>query len=145
MRVNRRWSHGIALLGLVLCLPLFGCRWADTVTVEIPDFDSSAVEGVWIWRGNGVGGQYDRSLHYRIEEAFVQDGEEFLLYTVLQPDGEPRWTLPARVERDPADQDNVQIRFLLPLVEGGGRFRASTYNAAGESLLSAETLEITSV
>lgn len=142
MRSTRRLSHGIALLGLALCLPLFGCRWAETVTVEIPDFDSSAVEGVWIWREGS--GTYSRSLHYRIEDAFVQDGEEYLLYTVLEPNGQSRWTLPARIERDAMNQDNVRIQFLLLLVEGGGNFRASTYNAVGESALSAQTLQISS-
>ncbi|MGH0037039.1 MAG: hypothetical protein ACQGVK_18595 [Myxococcota bacterium] len=143
MRISRRWTHGIALLGVALCLPLFGCRWAESVTVQIPDFDSSAVEGVWIWREGDE--DYSRSLHYRIEDAFTQDGEEYLLYTVLEPTGESRWTLPARIERDSFDPDNVQIRFLLLLIEGGGNFRASTYNAVGESALSAETLEISSV
>jgi hypothetical protein len=143
MRISRRWTHLVALTGLALCLPLFGCRWAETVTVQIPDFDSSAVEGVWIWRDGG--GTYDRSLQYRIEDSFVHEGEEYLLYTVLEPGGDSRWTLPARIERDPLNQDNVQIRFLLLLIDGGGSFRASTYNAIGESALSAETLEISSV
>jgi len=146
MRSARHWSRLVALLGLLSCLPLFGCRWAEIVTVQIPDFDSSAVEGVWIWREAAAGGAFERNLHFRLDDTtYLRDGEEYVLYTLIEPSGESRWTLPARLERDPADQDRVKIRFLLLLVEGGGHFRASTYNAAGESALSAQTLDITAV
>jgi hypothetical protein len=113
--------------------------------VEIPGFDSSQVEGVWIWHATAEDGSFRRSVEVVIDDVEVVDNVEVVHYSVLDKKGEPRLQLPARLERDELDPDTVQIQFVIMLLDGDGFLRASTYNTAGESGLSAETLLVESV
>ena len=61
------------------------------------------------------------------------DGEEFLPYSV---DLNGAVTLNARVERDAADN----LKVMLYFTHEPGAYKVSSYNAAGESGLSAGTL-----
>jgi hypothetical protein len=141
----RRWLRGLfAVSACALLMPTFGCRWAEMVTIEIPDFDSSAVQGVWMYRWSDAAQDYERSIELRIVDRGVGNDTEYIDYEIRDSSGNVRYTLPAEIVRDQGNPDGALIDFFVVLFDGEGTFRASTYNDAGESQLSAEQLQIQS-
>lgn len=132
----------VALSSLILLLPLLGCQFAEFVTIEIPDYDSSEVEGIWMWRD--LGGDFERAAEIRILDHHEEEDGEFVVYSVRDADGDELLALPAAIVRDEVNPDAVQISFFIHFSTGGGTFRASTYNAVGESTLSSQALDVSS-
>lgn len=128
------------LLAAVLLLAVQGCKWFE-ITVKIPDFDSRKVQGVWVWRQDPASGQWQRAgqIVFQPTPAGSSPGE--LQYVVLQPDG---FGLPlkAPVERDTRTPDQATVRLWYARFLDAGQYRVSTYNAAGESSLSPEILDL---
>lgn len=132
----------VAFSSLVLALPFLGCHFAEFVTIEIPDYDSSEVEGIWMWRD--LGNDFERAAEIRILDHQEAEDGEFVVYSVRDSDGDELLALPAAVVRDETNPDSVQISFFIHFSTGGGTFRASTYNAVGESTLSSQALDVSS-
>ncbi len=140
----RRSVRCLAVVAAVLWIvPFTGCRLAEVVTIRITDFDSSEVEGVWMWRLSDETNMYERSTELHIMEVSQVGDREYLNYAIRDAEGRASLVLPAEIIRDPQNPDSVELSFFVVLFEGDGTFRASTYNEAGESPLSAELLEIT--
>jgi hypothetical protein len=131
-RTLRRFA---ALAILTLALPLGGCDW-NVLVVQVPDFDSKQVLGITLWRTTAQGAQ--RALDVELLEPRLDDqGVELIGYSYLA-DGETVevWN---PLHRDPANPDGVILGFVaLPLPENV-TYRISTFNAAGDSALSAQT------
>ena len=131
-RTLRRFA---ALAILTLALPLGGCDW-DVLVVQVPDFDSKQVLGITLWRTTAQGAQ--RALDVELlEPRLDEQGMELIGYSYLA-DGETVevWN---QLHRDPANPDRVILGFVaLPLPENV-TYRISTFNAAGDSALSAQT------
>jgi hypothetical protein len=132
----------IALSSLLLVLPSLGCQFAEFVTIEIPDYDSSSVEGIWIWRD--LDGDYERAAEIKILDHQQEEAGEYVVYSVRDPDGRELLALPATIVRNELNPSSVQISFFVHVGAGGGTLRASTYNAAGESTLSSQVLDVSS-
>jgi hypothetical protein len=129
-RVFRRLACAAA--AAVLVLPLWGCQITQ-LHVLISDFESSAVEGLLIWRladGSQVPEEAGRLL---FTEPYRQSGQEVIDYTQLNPDGREGLTLQAIVERDPRQPDVVELRVFYQRLLPAGWFRVSTFNARGAS------------
>ena len=132
----------VALVALVLPV-LSGCE-IRPLTVEIFGWDAHQVQGVWLWRWNTVSKIYERDngvqfLRDRSTAEYAQQfpqGTELVVYTFAMGSTE----LPARLERDPADPDRVKLRLWYLRFSDSGSFRATTYNAAGESELSPNSI-----
>ena len=132
-RTLRRFA---ALVTLVLALPLCGCDW-DVLVVQVPDFDSKEVLGITLWR-TAAQGTVQRALDVEfLEPRLDEQGAEQIGYSYVA-DGETVevWN---PLHRDPANPDRVILGFVaLPLPEDVP-YRISTFNAAGDSALSAQT------
>jgi hypothetical protein len=136
----------LALIALLALAPLVsGCDYRS-VSIEIPGFDSFAVEGVWFWKLNSATGQYERAGGIRLhrdataETSWPQlaSGAEVIAYSNTSQE---EVVLPAEVIRDPAAPDQVTLRLLYTSPEPGV-FKATIFNAAGESELSDQTIAL---
>jgi hypothetical protein len=136
-RARRR----LTLLGVsVLLLAVTGCKWFE-VTVKVPDFDSRKVQGVWVWRKDSATGQWQRAGQIVFQPQTAGTAPDELAYVVLQPDGSG---LPLRtpITRDSASPDQVTLRLWYARFLDAGEYRVSTYNQAGESALSPQSLDL---
>lgn len=134
----RRFVHrvlAVALLALVVPA-LSGCEMR-LLRVIIPDFETSAVEGVQVWRLDDATGQ--PVLRGRLVfQGSTQDrfGMEVVEYAIVQNDGTQGYTLMAEVERDSVDPDRVELDLYYTPRDAQGWYKVSTFNAVGASPLS---------
>lgn len=137
----------LALIGLISLAPLVsGCDYRS-VSIKIPGFDTFAVEGIWFWKLDPVTGQYERAGGIR----FHRDAAAEPWWPELSADAEliaysnttqEEVVLPAEVIRDPAAPDQVTLRLLYLNPDEPGTFKATLFNAAGESELSDQTIAL---
>lgn len=135
----------LLFVALVSLLPFVsGCDYRS-VSIEIPGFDAFQVEGVWLWKLNETTGRYERAGGIRLHRdtpaedwwPTLSSGAEVIAYSnTAQEDV----VLPAEVIRDPAKPDRVTLRLLYLNTDEPGSFRATIFNAAGESDLSDQTI-----
>ena len=144
--MRKRAKHGVTLFAVaLLLLAVEGCKWF-ALTVKIPDFDSRQVQGVWVWRKDSATGQWQRAGQIVFQPvlpaaAASQPGAEEMQYVVVQPEG---FGLPLRapVQRDPTTPDRATLSLWYARYLDAGEYRVSTYNEAGESPLSPQSLEL---
>lgn len=138
--MGRARRLGRVLAMAVLLLAVEGCKWFE-ISVRIPDFDSRKVQGVWMWRKDDVSGQWQRAGQILFQPAPAGSPPDRLHYVVLQPDG---FGLPlsAEMRRELQGSDQVVVRIWYARFLAPGQYRVSTYNAAGESSLSPEVLDL---
>lgn len=135
-----RASLATALLAFPLLLA--GCEIGG-LTMVIPDFESSEVLGVRVYRQVDSTGDPDVDYVLASEIVFNEpvlaaDGHERMNYTV---DGLTNSdTFSTVVTRDAQNPDRVEVDLLFMYELPDGGFRVSTYNAVGESPLSNEEL-----
>ncbi|HVH07810.1 MAG TPA: hypothetical protein VNE71_17595 [Myxococcota bacterium] len=101
--------------------------------VQLPAFEDDQVRGLWIWKA-APDGAFERFTQIEFGTLHEQDGAEFLPYS-MELNGESV-TVDSPVERDAADNVTVGLFFG----HEPGSYKISSYNAAGESGLSAGTL-----
>lgn len=136
----RRWLRP-TVLGL-LCLattPLQGCT-LGWFTLSIPDFTSKAVEGVWLWRLSPETGEWERDTQITFGAPALQADGEWLEYQAMPLDGAQPVPGTSQVVRNAENPDHVTLQLLFSRVEEAGTYRASTYNHAGDSALSADAV-----
>ncbi len=125
-----------ALAVLVLSLPLAGCE-LDVLVVRVPDFDSKQVLGITLWKTTSTG-TYQRALDVEfLEPQLDEKGIELIGYSYVA-DGKTVETWD-KLHRDPANPDQVILGFFALPLASGVTHRISTFNAAGDSGLSAQT------
>ncbi|HBZ68791.1 MAG TPA: hypothetical protein DEP35_03190 [Deltaproteobacteria bacterium] len=133
--MHRSPWHAFRLSLLALVLPLLGCD-LSWLQVEIPDFNSKQIEGVWIWRLSPQTNQYQRDTLVWFQGVTTQTSGEVLTYTSYA--AQANVSLTAAIGPDPASSDGVTV--TLGFERGlPGVFKVSTFNAAGESPLSAQS------
>ena len=137
----------LVLIGLISLAPLVsGCDYRS-VSIQIPGFDAFAVEGIWFWKLDPATGQYERAGGIRLlrdataETSWPQlaSGAELIAYSNTTQE---EVVLPAEVIRDPAKPDEVTLRLLYLNSDEPGVFKATIFNAAGESELSDQTIAL---
>lgn len=134
MRHASRTVLGLALAFLIT-IPLSGCELRQ-IRLMIPDFDSSLVEGVQVWRLDDATGQPVAVGQLTFSEPYVLQGEEVVDYTQLHADGSEGITVFTRLVRDPANPDTISIELAYDRLEPEGWFKISTFNSLGDSALS---------
>lgn len=135
--MTRTLRNLAALAILVLVLPLGGCN-LDALVIQVPDFDSKQVMGLTLWRTNARGGVAGRALDVQIlEPRLDEQGVELVGYS-YEEEGETVevWN---QLHRDPANPDQVTLGFVALPVPEGVTYRISTFNAKGQSALSAQS------
>jgi hypothetical protein len=102
--------------------------------VLIPDFGTSQVTGVRLYRMDDVSGKLVPAGSLRFLGLETTEAGEVVRYRQLTPDDKP-WFGPLQAEvvrnSDQPDAIEVQLSFLNDLPAGW--FRVATYNAAGTS------------
>ncbi|HME73707.1 MAG TPA: hypothetical protein VKM54_28170 [Myxococcota bacterium] len=133
--MHRSLRHTPWLALVVLALPLLACS-PSWLTVEIPDFSSKQIEGVWIWRLSPQTNQYQRDTLIWFGSVTTLTSGPILSYSTYANQGDI--TLAAGIVRNPANSDAVTV--TLGFQRGlPGVFKVSTFNAAGESRLSSQS------
>lgn len=147
-----RFATPAVLLALGLAFATTGCGGVDpslippgqlpehlkVMRVQLPAFDEADLEGIWLWRRSESTGQFEVVSEIRLHDTLLESGEEFVEYELMDPAGTPLGlTLSAGVDRSTPVPELALwvIRFSEP-----GEFKASVYNAAGESPLSAQSI-----
>lgn len=141
-----RRARRLAAAALAVCLPLVvvGCEYKK-LDIIIPGFNTYAVQGIHLWRLGEMTRRYQLSgtitfLHDASPEEFgsgIDSRGEWLVYA--DPFGVRQV---ARVRRHPQDRDRVTLRIWYPRLGDRGFYKASVYNAAGESPLSAQRVRL---
>ena len=130
-----------ALAAILILLPFsLGCDYRP-FGIAIAGFDEYQVQGINLWRRNAQTGQYERAHTIVLDRAAAKWSNlqgEIVAFTTTSGGIE----LPAEIVRDPANPDLVTLRLVYFRVEQPGLFRASIYNAAGESPLSSEAITL---
>lgn len=134
--VARRRARALLLaLSVLSVAPLSACR-PMSLDLVIVDFESAQIEGLRIWKLDYTRGTYVEAMRLEFMEIVDEDGGETLLYRIWK-DGRPVVRSTAVVvEHLLGDEDIVRLRPIIPGL-GQGAYRLSSYNAAGESALSA--------
>jgi hypothetical protein len=140
-----RKSTGLShlALGSMLLLLSFGCE-TRAVTMEIPGFGQASIEGVWLWRLSESTGQYERSCRLELYDPQLgaSGNEEVPYLEVCDTPGQIGMDLKATISRLPTDSDTIVLTMWYFRYRDPGQFKASSYNAAGESPLSSTTLSL---
>jgi hypothetical protein len=134
---RRAWR---ALVPALLLLPLGGCA-ACLLRIEVPGFGDGTVEGVWLWRLSTVTGQYERSSRLVFSAPVLGPDGETVDFALQCVNGSPSSQASATVEPSSSDPTTATLSLYYTSCDGlPGTYRASAYNEAGESALSATTL-----
>jgi hypothetical protein len=135
--IHRSASAAVALLALTL----MGCQFRQML-IYIPDFESNVIEGIQLWRGDEPASEIVSDAgRITFGDCFFGQGAEVIGYTMVDSQNQPYdFTFDVTVVRS-ADGDGVTLRLAFPgWREPPGWVRASTFNAAGESELSADAI-----
>jgi hypothetical protein len=135
-----RWR---ALCCAALMLAMGGCPGFKKVHLQLTAFGSGDVDGIWLWR-QGSSGSYTRLCRFQISNPYPQGGVELVSYDQLCLDGSLR-TIPmqAQIVRTAADPNTITVRLeYQPGNRAVTTFRATAYNAAGESGLSSGVIRL---
>ncbi len=132
----RHWMRRVAATGVAAALLLFlsGCSWVS-VAVKILDFDTSQVQGIWLWRAD-ASGTFQRAARFDFSPSQTTSSGEVMNYAVTLAGSTSSMDAQASVQRSPTDSNQVALVLLYPRGETSGVYSVSSFNAAGESALS---------
>jgi hypothetical protein len=132
-----RWLRQVLLAILVISVGslLTACD-LRRLQVVIPDFDSSAVQGVEVWRLADGTNQPVRAGVILFSGVHVLAGKEVVDYVNQPASGADGLGASAELLRDPANPDLVQIALYFDMQSAAGWYKVSTFNAYGSSPLS---------
>ncbi|MDJ0869673.1 MAG: hypothetical protein QNK03_26470 [Myxococcota bacterium] len=131
-----------AALVVALVLPLVGCE-TKKLSIAVQAFGDGNVDGIWLWRLDETSGEYLRVCDLRFTDSYVgEDGREYLGYRQHCPGGSPGVDLRASFVRDDQSPDTIGIEIYYMRWEETGTYRATAYNAGGESVLSPSSVQI---
>lgn len=130
------WMRRVAATGVAAALLLFvsGCTWTS-FTVGILDFDTSQVQGLWLWRAD-ASGAFQRAARFDFSPPRLNGSSEVMDYVVSMPGSTDTMPAQVSVQRSPTNPNQVALVLLYPRSEASGTYRVSSFNAAGESALS---------
>jgi hypothetical protein len=130
-----------AFAAILLLLPFsLGCDYAP-FGIVIGGFDEYQVEGINLWRRNEQTGQYQRAGSIVFDRT-AADWSNLEGEVIAFTNGSGGIELPAEVVRDPANPDRVTLRLAYLRMENPGLYKATLYNAAGESALSTQAITL---
>ncbi len=135
----QRARFRIALAALVaLGLTALGCD-VPTFRVQIPGFVTDAVEGIWVYRRSPKTGRYQRFAQIQFTERLTSGSNEIQRFVVSSSQGS--LTLQSRIQWTSGRRDDARLDLaFVKVATTPAQFKFTSYNAAGESSLSAGTL-----
>ena len=145
--MSSRRSRGAVLVLALLAGPMLGCEPAK-VQIQLDSFSTSGIEGIVLHREDTDGTfRPVCEIHFSDFRTIVRRGEsiERIKYVQTCLDGImgiPALVLETDVERPANAPDAVQLELWYWRFENPGIYKASAFNAAGESPLSASSLQL---
>ncbi len=129
-------TRGLAAALLMFSIALTACD-DETAVVQlvIPDFDTSQVEGVSLWRLSETTGLYERVDEIELSTATTARGTQVVEYHYIGSNGVPI-LIESAIDRATDDPNNVSLSLLWRRVGDAGSYRISTFNPGGDSPLS---------
>lgn len=138
---GRLYRSAFVALSL-LALPLLGCETKE-IHIQLPGYENGAIDGIWLWRRTAQN-TWERACKIDFVDRRMTEQGEMLLYVQNCVKGRTRRgvTLPTPVERLAATPSTIRINLWYMRYEDPGDYRATAFNAAGESQLSATSLPL---
>jgi hypothetical protein len=136
----RQRAFRAAVTAAVFCISSFllACP-VGQLSVQIPDFFSSDVKGIRLYRLDDASGQLVDAGHLEflaLEKA--GGGNELIRYRQITPEGEVAWgPVYTSVSRLPDQPNGLQIRLVFMNQLPSGWFKVASYNLIGTSRPSA--------
>ena len=139
MRTARRGTPALALALLVLSA--VGCS-VESLKIQLSSFGEGNVDGIWLWRQQGSG-DYTRECIFQISNPYFENDTEVISYDQKCLNGTVGARLEAQVQRQANNPASVTLVLMYQRVDGvAGAYRATAYNASGESAMSSTAVEL---
>jgi hypothetical protein len=138
LRILRRAP--LALASSILIASVLGCS-ITTLTIRFPGFGTGQIDGFWLWKNTGS--SYQRVCRYHLSNTFRREGSELVKYVQTCLDDRRdgiEWE--ALVVRTPGAASTVTLELIYQEFGAPAWYRASAYNASGESGLSSTRLRL---
>lgn len=141
----RQRAFRAAVTAAVFCISSFllACPLGQ-LKLQIPDFFSSDVQGVRLYRLDDASGQLVDAGHIEfmgIERA--ANGDEIISYQQLRPNGELAWgPIYTRIQRLPEHPEGIELQLGFVNQLSSGWFKVASYNLIGTSRPSASQVFI---
>lgn len=147
--MRRRSVRGALLALALLSVPLLGCE-AKKLQIQLESFVSSEIDGIFLFRADAVDGPFERVCEIRFSEfrTIVRRGKQVERIQYLQncldgKQGTPGLLLETTVRHpEDGDPDAIILDLWYLRFEPTGFYKATAFNAAGESQLSASSLPL---
>ena len=129
---NRAFHGVLCLVAASFLMTAASCETSGGVYVEIPDFHDAEVLGLTIWKKSGSN-QFEAECDIELSDPEWLDGQYVVEYDQSCADGTN-----SRLLAEVKNNGSGGIRFRLQILSSSvaGTYRASAYNAVGDSGLS---------
>jgi hypothetical protein len=133
--------RGAALALALLSMPMLGCE-IRTIQIQLPGYGSGDIDGIWLWKQ--VAGTWTRVCRIDFTDHRITAQGEIVSYVQNCINGRVRRgiVLPSPVDRLAATPTTVTLDLYYFRYEDPGSYRATAFNAAGESSLSTTSLPL---
>jgi hypothetical protein len=133
--------RGAALALALLSMPMLGCE-IRTIQIQLPGYGSGDIDGIWLWKQ--VAGTWTRVCRIDFTDHRITAQGEILSYVQNCINGRVRRgiVLPSPVDRLAGTPTTVTLDLYYFRYEDPGSYRATAFNAAGESSLSTTSLPL---
>ena len=133
--------RGAALALALLSMPMLGCE-IRTIQIQLPGYGSGDIDGIWLWKQ--VAGTWTRVCRIDFTDHRITAQGEIVSYVQNCINGRVRRgiVLPSPVDRMAGAPTTVTLELYYFRYEDPGSYRATAFNAAGESSLSTTSLPL---
>lgn len=135
-RASGRLLRSATLALALLALPFTtGCEMR-TVQIQLPGYGNGAIDGIWLWKQ--ISGTWTRVCRIDFTDWRMTPQGETLYYVQNCINGRERrgYVLPTLITRAPGSPSTITVELIYLRYEDPGTYRATAFNAAGESPLS---------
>lgn len=135
----RKRSFRLAVTAAVFCMSAFllACPLGH-LRLQIPDFFTSDVKGVQLYRIDDASGQLVDAGSIEFQGIEQARGNELLKYMVFSPEGDRTFgPLRTRVIRDASQPNGIEVTLAFVNEFPAGWFKVASYNLIGTSRVSA--------
>lgn len=135
------------LRSVVLALSLFslpvlsGCE-LRTFYIQLPGYGNGTIQGLWLWKQ--VSGRWTRVCRIDFTDRRITEQGETLFYAQNCVDGKVKRGigLSSPIARGRTDAATITVELVYLRYEDAGSYRATAFNAYGESPLSSSSLPL---
>lgn len=147
--MRRRRLRGALLALSLLAIPTLGCE-AKKLQIQLESFFSSEIDGIFLFRADTLDGPFERVCEIRFSDfrTIVRRGNQVERIRYLQncldgQQGTPALLLETTARHpEDGDPDAILLELWYLRFEPTGFYKATAFNAAGESPLSVSALPL---